>query len=321
MQLEAESPMQPSSSPGSLQLTFAAGAFFTTYEGVKSALEKTSLWPARNGPSTHLPQPLIHALASSVAELVSCFILTPAEVLKQNAQMMTQGTGSGATTSSTSSTAAHQLLNNNTPKQALTSVLKSSSTVQVLRRFHHPTQLWRGYTALAARNLPFTAMQFPLFESLKKTLFARRERQGRHSGSVAETAAITAVSAGLAGALAASLTTPIDVVKTRIMLAAAGDGAGTAAGAGPGASQARPSPHALRELDHDANKAERSPRARPRPGAWTVGRRILRDEGAKALWRGGALRAVWTALGSGLYLGAYETGRTWLGGRRRDEER
>ena len=47
-----------------------------------------------------------------------------------------------------------------------------------------------------------------------------------------------------------------------------------------------------------------------------VGREILRTEGVKGLFREGALRGVWTALGSGLYLAVYESDRRYLEGRR-----
>ena len=53
-----------------------------------------------------------------------------------------------------------------------------------------------------------------------------------------------------------------------------------------------------------------------RGGGLAVGREILRTEGVKGLFRGGALRGVWTALGSGLYLGVYESGRRYLEERR-----
>jgi solute carrier family 25 S-adenosylmethionine transporter 26 len=46
---------------------------------------------------------------------------------------------------------------------------------------------------------------------------------GTLSGSIPETAVITAISAGSAGSVAAALITPVDVVKTRIMLAASGE--------------------------------------------------------------------------------------------------
>ncbi len=61
-----------------------------------------------------------------------------------------------------------------------------------------------------------------------------------------------------------------------------------------------------------AQQAARSGRA----GGWAVGKEILRTEGVKGLFRGGALRGAWTALGSGLYLGVYESGRRYLEGRR-----
>lgn len=91
-----------------------------------------------------IPQHFIHIVASATAELVSCFILTPAEVLKQNAQMIRTPDAASTARSST--------------------IFQPSVTMQVLRHFKTPSQLWRGYSALAARNLPFTAMQFPLFE-------------------------------------------------------------------------------------------------------------------------------------------------------------
>ncbi|KAI7134534.1 hypothetical protein KC324_g16772 [Hortaea werneckii] len=47
-----------------------------------------------------------------------------------------------------------------------------------------------------------------------------------------------------------------------------------------------------------------------------IGREIIANEGVKGLFRGGALRAVWTMLGAGLYLGVYESGRVYLAQRR-----
>lgn len=78
-------------------------------------------------------------------------------------------------------------------------------------------------TALAARNLPFTAMQFPMFERLKESIKQYRQKSGAYTGSLMETGLTTAISAGSAGSIAAIITTPVDVVKTRIMLSAAGE--------------------------------------------------------------------------------------------------
>ncbi|KAF2234659.1 mitochondrial carrier [Viridothelium virens] len=305
----------------------SSGAFFTTYEASKSFLATHNPKLSYNDGAPLLPQPLIHAAASSIAELVSCAILTPAEVIKQNAQMVNRKTDKG---------------------------LRGSATMQTLARFKSsPLSLWRGYTALAGRNLPFTALQFPLFEQLKKMLTARRQRtrQQRHSSrssvsggerkregslSVIEHGVITATSAGLAGSVSAWVTTPVDVVKTRVMLAAGEEGARKAE------QIARDREKEQQRARHINDNGERSKpladKAKERlkmgknglkdalggaegemwkkKGSLEIAREIVRENGVKGLFRGGALRSVWTMLGSGLYLGVYESGRIWLARRR-----
>ncbi|KAK7513674.1 mitochondrial carrier protein [Phyllosticta citriasiana] len=261
----------------------SSGAFFTTYEGVKAFLNTH----AHSLPHGSLPDPLIHAAASSVGELVSCAILTPAEVIKQNAQMVN--------TSAATSSAV-------------------SPTVQTLRKFrHNPLALWRGYSALAGRNLPHTAIQFPLFERMKQAIWAHREREGTKTGTLLESGLVTAVSAGSAGSVAAVLTTPIDVLKTRIMLAAADGEASANSSPKPGNGNGNGLVDAL---------GKKKSQTRQRAGgskSMAIVREILAREGMRGLWRGGALRGVWTFVGLGLYLGVYETGRVFLA-RRRGED-
>lgn len=255
----------------------ASGAFFTTYEGVKAALGRVQ----------GLPQPVVHSAASALAELVSCAILTPAEVIKQNAQMVGAGAGDS---------------NKN----------KQSATAQTLRRFRgNPLALWRGYGALAGRNLPFTALQFPMFEHFKAGIQGWRARRWRAQGrtgkgradyepTLFESGCTTALAAGSAGSIAAVVTTPVDVVKTRIMLAASkSEPDGRADGGGGG----------VKGKVVDALGAARNSKHK---SSWAVGREVVAEHGWKGLWRGGALRAAWTMLGSGLYLGVYESGRVWL---------
>lgn len=234
-----------------------------TYEGTKSVLARINPTSRNNAPL--LPTPIIHALASSTGELVSCLILTPAEVLKQNAQMVQKSIARSSSSGG--------------PK---TQVFDGNATMLALRKFRHSGQLWRGYTALAARNLPFTAMQFPLFEYLRSTIQTARTQSKKATNTLLETATITAIAAGAAGSIAAVITTPIDVVKTRIML-------------GVGATDRR---------------AARS--------GWAVGKEIWRTDGVRGLFRGGALRGLWTAAGSGLYLAAYESGKRYLEERRHE---
>lgn len=244
--------------------------------------------PRTSGTQPLIPQPVIDGVSSSVAELVSCLILTPAEVIKQNAQMIQR-------------------------PDSLSSESKNanpSPTLQTLKTFKSPSQLFRGYTALAARNLPFTAMQFPLFEHMKKLIKERRKKNGTFTGTLSETATITGICAGSAGSIAAVITTPVDVVKTRIMLAAAGDGSKEAA------------KKLAEEAKGQGKSAEQLAKEKggSRKNGVQVAKEIYRDAGVKGLFRGAILRAVWTAAGSGLYLGVYESGRVWLGDRRKMDE-
>ncbi|EPS32140.1 hypothetical protein PDE_07099 [Penicillium oxalicum 114-2] len=256
----------------------SSGAFFTTYEAIKKSKTGFHL------PFTHsLPSPIINAIASSSAEAVSCFMLTPAEVLKQNAQMVQSN-----------------------HKAQPTDV---SAMRQVLARFKgHPWKLWHGYFALLGRNLPSTAIQFPLFEYIRSKVIARsqrrkeaessRDKSGNHAQSqserLMERAGLTAFSASISGSVASIITTPIDVIKTRVMLSASDTTA------------------------EESKFAEQSrPRASNKKGTWAVGKQIFRDEGIRGLFRGGAIRSVWTALSLSLYLGLYEGGRFYLENRRR----
>ncbi|EED24044.1 mitochondrial carrier protein, putative [Talaromyces stipitatus ATCC 10500] len=262
----------------------SSGAFFTTYEGIKyilnSAATKNSDDSTINNKLAFkhsLPTPVINGIASSAAECVSCFILTPAEVLKQNAQMVSSS-------------------DNNRSRGKSSTTLRRHPTMQVLSTFRaHPTHLWRGYGALVARNLPFTAMQFPLFEYLRERTqnkWHQKQQTGHQEQTVTERALITALSAGLAGGVAAVVTTPIDVVKTRIMLNAATE-----------------------EGEQNVSSASR------RRGAVAVGKEVYRKEGMRGLFKGVFLRGGWTSLGLGLYLSAYESGRMYFEKRREDKDK
>lgn len=172
-----------------------------------------------------------------------------------------------------------------------------------------------------------------MFERLKEAIRADRDRKGRTTGTILESGTITAFSAGSAGAVAAVVTTPVDVVKTRIMLSAAEDAASEAASkqnarnGGNGGSNGLvdafgKSVEATKGTARGALKSLNpmvSPEEKGRKSAWRLGKQIVAEQGMKGLWRGGALRAVWTFVGSGLYLGVYESGRVYLAMRRGDK--
>lgn len=200
--------------------------------------------------------------------MASCLVLAPAEVIKQNAQMLRDAGGG-----------KH---------------VHGSTSLQVLRQHGGPgapKTLFTGYTALVARNLPFTALQFPMFEHIRARLWERRGGEPHSTEKdLLETGFICGGSAGSAGALAAFITTPSDVVKTRMMLSA-----GTCAD---------------ESISEEGRKRRR--------GAWTVTKQVYGEKGVRGFFRGGLFRSAWTALGSGLYLGTYDVAKVWLKRRKPD---
>ncbi|ROV95193.1 hypothetical protein VMCG_08602 [Cytospora schulzeri] len=295
----------------------AAGIFFTTYEASKTFYSGLS----RHLPDGFaLPTPVVHSLSSGTAELASCIVLTPAEVIKQNAQMI-RSSGTHNTTST-----GRGGWRNSTSIQALRMISNSGGLYGAAHR------LLTGYTALAARNLPFTALQFPMFEGMRRRLWEWRDARNDavltvkdgsggvgggerkvESGALArgllETGGINGASAAVSGAIAAGVTAPTDVVKTRMMLfageeRAARKEAGDKAAAAGKQGQER----------HDTQKRLERAARRQQLSGMQVAKLVYQERGVKGLFRGGLLRAGWTALGSGLYLGTYEVAKVWLKG-------
>ncbi|CAK9838904.1 S-adenosylmethionine transporter [Schizosaccharomyces pombe] len=158
---------------GSILVGSAPGAslFFTTYENMKSRLSQSGLG---------LSDPQIHMCSASLGEIAACIVRVPTEVIKQRAQ------ASGGTLSS---------------RNILQTILKSNN---VWRDFY------AGYGITIAREIPFTLIQFPIWEHLK---LKWRIKHSRNKNLAHE----AAISGSIAGGIAAALTTPFDVVKTRIM--------------------------------------------------------------------------------------------------------
>ena len=149
-------------------------------------------------------------------------------------------------------------------------------------------ELYRGAGITIAREIPFTVLQFTMWESMKEAYGKRYLRSAETATSVIETqipASTSAMFGSVAGAIAAGLTTPLDVIKTRVMLARRGDGA---AGA----------PVRVREIV-----------------------RGIAREGPGAFWRGITPRVTWIGIGGAVFLGSYQKASNTLEGRREKVEK
>ncbi|KAL9933151.1 hypothetical protein V8E36_007869 [Tilletia maclaganii] len=309
----------------------AAGAFFTTYESVKRTLaHPSSPFSHHNKSGLHAvfgPAPL-HLVASSVGELVSCAILTPAEILKQRAQVVNnelereQGKNGKSATSSSSASASKR--RPTPPRSAASSVLRATASYASEIASSLRGSYLRGFLSLAGRNLPFTAIQFPLYEKFRASIgqsvglkaytspedgsvVLKKESDSiLGDGSVAQTVG-GAIKKRIPGVSSSSASeserlTVSDLAKTFLVAG------GSAAGAGSIA--------ALLTTPIDVAKTNiMLDKSGGAEGVFRTIGKIYAKEGAAGLMRGGVLRVFWTAAGAGLYLGSYESGRQWWNNR------
>lgn len=181
-------------------------------------------------------------ISASGGEFVSCLIRVPTEVVKSRTQTGAYGVGSSSLT-----TAVNTL------------------------RYEGVRGFYRGFGITIAREIPFTSIQFPLYEWLKRTLSANY-LEGKRPNS-----AEAAVCGSIAGGIAAALTTPLDVVKTRVML--------------------------------EARKPGLDGKAAPSPSVLSFPSRLVSiaaNEGVKTLFSGWVPRTIAIGAGGAVFLGIYD---------------
>ena len=125
--------------------------------------------------------------------------------------------------------------------------------------------LFAGYSSFLLRDLPFDAIEFFAYEQLKSAYHGHVLRRSRELSSPE-----VSVIGALAGAATGLLTTPLDVLKTRMMI--------------------------------DGGRGQYA-------GVLDCARQIVRDEGAGAMLRGWQPRVLWIGVGGSIFFTALEASK------------
>ena len=188
-------------------------------------------------------------VAASIGESAACLVRVPTEVIK--AKMQTD-----VTNASSLSKTFRLVLEE-----------KGSGPIGGLTG-----GLYRGYGITLMREIPFAMIQFPIYEFLK-SYWTDQIR-----GGVPVNPLQAAACGSFGGAIAAAATTPLDVIKTRLMLGADKDG-------------------------------------KLYKGAWDVVQRTAAENPDRKLavfFSGIQPRVMWISIGGFVFFGAYEGFKTGL---------
>ena len=230
----------------------SAASFFVVYDGIKRSANRRDMSPTQ--------QAFVHMFASSMGEIAACVIRVPTEVVKQRAQA---GLFGGST-------------------------LLALRDILGLRRSYGMTtmirELYRGGGITIVREIPFTIVQFSLWEHFK-TVYSERQTLLHQREKGLSTTTESALFGSLAGAVAAGLTTPLDVLKTRIMIARRATEEGAA----------------------------------ERQGMMAVARQIQAQDGLKGFFRGFVPRIGWISTGGAVFLGSYQWATLQMGAAKTEE--
>ncbi|CAK8565202.1 unnamed protein product [Lathyrus sativus] len=183
--------------------SLATGA---TYFGV---IESTKKWIEDSHPS--LEGHWAHFIAGAVGDTLGSIVYVPCEVIKQRMQVQ------GTITSWTSTAMKNGI------------EIKPGAEIYDYYKgmFHAGCSIWRsqglkglyaGYLSTLARDVPFAGLMVVFYEALKDATEYGKQRWISNPNWHVNNSFEGLVLGGLAGGLSAYLTTPLDVVKTRLQV-------------------------------------------------------------------------------------------------------
>lgn len=167
----------------------SSAVFFTVYEQVKKAVETVSMHPSL---PLGLLLPAAPTIAAAVGNVFSSVVRVPPEVIKQRVQA-----------------------------GFYKNMLEAGVTIW---KDEGIAGFYTGYSSMVARDIPYAAVQFTVFETFKRRrqnmLRERAARLGVDENENLNQGAHLLSNlwiGGVSGAMASIVTSPIDVVKTRVM--------------------------------------------------------------------------------------------------------
>lgn len=174
-------------------------AFFLAYDSVKQALLSANGVAMSNNATTEMSGGVFacQALAAACGESTACCVRVPVEMVKQQMQ-------AGHHPSILS---AVRHITNNVPAGATT----NSAGGRLAVRPSGVPYLFTGMPIMLLREIPFAIIQMSLYETIKYRLNKEETLAPYYY-------ALLPACGAFSGGTAAFLTTPLDVIKTRIML-------------------------------------------------------------------------------------------------------
>ncbi|KAJ3099131.1 hypothetical protein HDU97_003464 [Phlyctochytrium planicorne] len=236
--------------------------YFACYEGIK-----------REMLDRHINPTISYLTAASIGDVVASVLYVPSEVVKTRLQLQGRLTGAASVSNRDYRGSVH----------AFKSIYKKRGI----------KGLYYGWGATLLRDVPYTALQFSIYENFKSFLLNRF----CDSDESKLTSAHDMVSGGVAGVIAGALTTPLDVCKTYLMT-----------------QKRSPLPRAqflsLEKGPTSTTAGVGNPVAiRPAPyytGVFSAFKGIYAQNGLPGLFAGVGPRMVWTGLQSMIMFLVYE---------------
>lgn len=189
--------------------------------------------------------PVVHLSSGLIAETVSAVFWVPMEVVKQRAQVRVG-------------------------KSAVTS---SFAVAVDLMRYEGPRALFKGYALTVGVFGPYSMFYFVAYEHLKSIWRRRLEVSEHHR---LPTVAV-ASSASFAGAFAAALTCPLDIIKTRLQTQG--------------------------DIMHGKELSRKNV---VYTGTWHAAKSIAAEEGFRGFMRGISARVLWIMPGTAITMTSFE---------------